>query len=103
MQCEKEPRKRVNTKGGQGSLGTDLEATLGTGYHSKLRIFLFPHQRPDKEWCLSLIMRLATMKTFLNFRVRITCITSGVGGHNWDDLSGQDPNERNEIMEVGTV
>lgn len=31
---------------GGGSLGTDLEATLGTGYHAKLQIFL----SPSKTW-----------------------------------------------------
>lgn len=70
--------KCVNTER-WGSLGIDLEAILEAGNYTDLRIFLFPLKRPGKEWCLRVTMRLATVKTFLTFRVGKSWMTSGVG------------------------
>lgn len=70
--------KCVNTER-WGSLGIDLEAILEAGNYTDLRIFLFPLQRPGKEWCLRVTMRLATVKKFLTFRVGKSWMTSGVG------------------------
>ena len=60
-------------------MGTDLEAILEAGYHAKLRIFLFPLQKPGDEWFLRLTITLATMKTFLTFRAVRYWVTSAVG------------------------
>lgn len=73
-----EQHKCVNTKR-WGSLGTELEAILEAGNYTGLRIFLFPLQRPGKEWCLQVTMRLATVKKFLTFRVGRSWMTTGVG------------------------
>ena len=60
-------------------MGTDLEAILEAGYNAKLRIFLFPLQKPGNEWFLKLTIMLASMKTFLTFRVVRYWMTCGVG------------------------
>lgn len=98
VQYGKGPLKCVNIK-------RDHRGLIWRPFRDRLpyRTQNFSFQRPDKRWYLRQPRRLATMKKFLNFRVRRSCKTCEVGGHKQDDLLAQDPHERNGITEVDTV